>query len=161
MKKKYWILAIVLIILVIGYLGRHRIRTMLMGTPTPQPVTNNAVVTPTPSSVATASADLVITKSNSTKGNYLAGPNGGTLYIFDKDKPGVSNCSGSCAALWPPYTTSSVPSALPTNIATIKRADGSIQFTYKNMPLYYYTPDKQPGDVTGDGVGGVWHLVKP
>lgn len=159
MKKTYWILAIILIILVVGYLGKHRIKTMLMGTPTPQSVTTTATTTPTPSPVATASATIITTRSNRTKGNYLVGPNGMTLYIFDKDKPGVSNCSGSCAVLWPPYTTSSVTSALPINISTIKRADGSIQFTYKNLPLYYYTPDKQPGDVTGDGVGGVWHLI--
>lgn len=29
------------------------------------------------------------------------------------------------------------------------------------MPLYYWVKDKKPGDVTGDGVNGVWHVAKP
>jgi predicted lipoprotein with Yx(FWY)xxD motif len=28
------------------------------------------------------------------------------------------------------------------------------------MPLYLWQGDKKPGDITGDGVGGVWHLAK-
>lgn len=162
MKKQYWVF-IILVVLVLAYLGKHRIKVLLQGTTNQQPV---QTVTTIPSAtgsgtIASNSADPVMTKSTSAKGNYLVDPNSMTLYIFDKDKPGVSNCSGSCAALWPPYTTGSVPSTLPANVTTIRRTDGTLQFTYKGMPLYYYTPDKQPGDTTGDGVGGVWHLVKP
>ncbi|MCB1351011.1 MAG: hypothetical protein KDK11_21085, partial [Maritimibacter sp.] len=31
----------------------------------------------------------------------------------------------------------------------------------KGMPLYTWVNDTAPGDVTGDGVNGVWHLAKP
>ncbi|MDO8576856.1 MAG: hypothetical protein Q7R82_00785 [Candidatus Daviesbacteria bacterium] len=164
MSKIYWILAIILIVVVIGYFGRSRIQTILKGTPLPPIQTQTKTPSSTSSATATASAknaDIIMTKSNSTKGNYVAGPNGMALYIFDKDTPGVSNCSGSCTALWPPYTTISPADILPTNIGLIKQTNGISQYTYKGMPLYFYTPDKQPGDVTGDGVGGVWHLVKP
>lgn len=169
MSKLYWILAIILIVVIIAYFGRSRIQTFLKGTTIPLQPTQ--IQTKTPSATASAktatatagttNADIIMTKSNNTKGNYLAGPNGMTLYIFDKDKPGVSNCSGSCAALWPPYTTITPSDNLPANISLIKQENGISQYAYKGMPLYFYTPDKQPGDVTGDGVGGVWHLVKP
>jgi predicted lipoprotein with Yx(FWY)xxD motif len=29
------------------------------------------------------------------------------------------------------------------------------------MPLYYYSGDKNIGEINGDGIEGVWHLVKP
>ena len=32
---------------------------------------------------------------------------------------------------------------------------------YKGKPVYYYIGDQNPGDVTGDGKGGVWHVLTP
>jgi hypothetical protein len=43
--------------------------------------------------------------------------------------------------------------------ATVKRKDGSLQWTYDGKPLYFYSTDKKKGDKTGDGIGGVWHIV--
>lgn len=87
---------------------------------------------------------------------------GMTLYTFDKDKVGVSNCTGSCITIWPPYTTSSNSATLPANMTTIKRADdGKMQYTWKGMPLYYYSKDTKSGDLLGDGFNGVWHIVNP
>lgn len=93
--------------------------------------------------------------------NYAVSSNGMTLYSFDEDTKGVSSCSGSCAANWPPYVSSAAASKMPTDVTLITRADGSMQFAYKGMPLYYYAGDKKAGDTNGDGVGGTWHLVKP
>ena len=36
-------------------------------------------------------------------GNVLADPNGMTLYTFDKDEAGKSNCYDECATEWPPF----------------------------------------------------------
>jgi predicted lipoprotein with Yx(FWY)xxD motif len=33
--------------------------------------------------------------------------------------------------------------------------------TYNGMPLYYYTPDKNPGDTTGQAVGKVVYVIAP
>ncbi len=33
-------------------------------------------------------------------------------------------------------------------------------WAYEGWPLYYYVKDTAPGDVTGDGVGQVWHVAK-
>ena len=35
------------------------------------------------------------------------------------------------------------------------------EWAYDGMPLYTWIKDNKPGDVTGDGVGGVWHAAKP
>ena len=43
--------------------------------------------------------------------------------------------------------------------ATVKRKDGRVQSTYDGKPLYFYSGDKKKGDKTGDGIGGVWHIV--
>ena len=33
-------------------------------------------------------------------------------------------------------------------------------WAYNGLPVYTFIKDKKPGDVAGDGVGGVWHVVK-
>ncbi len=85
---------------------------------------------------------------------------GMTLYTFDKDKAGVSNCNGGCAVKWPPLMASAKAMG-NDDFEVIKRADGSKQWAYKGMALYTWFKDKKPGDVTGDGVKGVWHIAKP
>ena len=46
-------------------------------------------------------------------------------------------------------------------LATIKRADGTMQVTYNDAPLYYFAADKAAGDTTGQGVGGNWFVQAP
>ncbi len=53
-------------------------------------------------------------------------------------------------------------SAMATGkLSIITRGDGSKQWAYDKMPLYGWFKDKKTGDVTGDGRGGVWHVVHP
>ena len=33
-------------------------------------------------------------------------------------------------------------------------------WAYDGKPLYYFVKDTKAGDVTGEGVGGVWHVAK-
>jgi len=42
----------------------------------------------------------------------------------------------------------------------VKRKDGHEQWAYDGKPVYFYMDDKKKGDMKGDGVGGVWHVVK-
>jgi len=96
---------------------------------------------------------------DSSAGKVLADEKGMTLYTYDKDKKGKSNCSGECAEYWPPAKASA--DAKPSgDLTLIKRADGSMQWADDGKPLYTYAQDKKPGDVTGDGKNGVWHAVK-
>ncbi|WP_332688615.1 COG4315 family predicted lipoprotein [Devosia sp.] len=88
----------------------------------------------------------------------LTDANGMTLYIFDKDAPGVSNCYEQCAINWPPLMADAAAMA-EGEFSVVDRTDGTKMWAYKSMPLYYWMDDKAPGDITGDGVGGVWHLA--
>ncbi len=107
----------------------------------------------------TASGDIVTTKSGSD-GPYLADSKGMPLYTYGPDKPGVSNCSGSCISNWPIYEAVNAPVTLPTNVTVITRSDGKKQYAYKDMPLYYFSSDSRNGSPTGDGVAA-FHLAKP
>jgi predicted lipoprotein with Yx(FWY)xxD motif len=89
----------------------------------------------------------------------LVAANGMTLYTFDKDSSGKSNCYGDCADSWPPYLAKSGAKAPAKGFTSIKRKDGSKQWAKDGQPLYFWVGDSAPGDTTGDGVGGVWHIV--
>jgi len=162
MKKQHIAILVIVLVLVLGFLGKHKIKSMLMGssTPTPAPVDQTAAAPTTTTSSSSAAASIITTQTG-TKGSFLADDKGMTLYIFDKDTAGKSNCSAGCAVTWPPFMATGAATTLPTGVTTIKRADGSMQYAYKNLPLYYYAKDTKVGDVTGDGVAGIWHLVKP
>jgi predicted lipoprotein with Yx(FWY)xxD motif len=92
-------------------------------------------------------------------GEVLTDAKGMTLYTFDKDTEGKSNCSGECAEYWPPAMASASDKATG-DLSIIKRADGSMQWADDGKPLYTYVDDKKPGDVMGDNKNGVWHIVK-
>lgn len=92
----------------------------------------------------------------------LTGPNGMTLYTFDKDTAGSgkSVCNGPCATNWPPLmaSDSDKPSG---DYSVVVRDDGQKQWAFKGKPLYYWVKDAKPGDMTGDGFNKVWQVAKP
>ncbi len=97
-----------------------------------------------------------------------AGPKKLTVYMFEADKGTTSSCSGPCAKVWPPVTTSGAPtaagSAVSADLGTTKRSDGTEQVTYKGHPLYFYDDDKDAGDAYGQGskaFGASWYVLKP
>jgi len=91
---------------------------------------------------------------------YLADANKMTLYTFDKDKKNISNCYDECAANWPPVLVEGAM-MLEKGYSAIERKDGTAQLAYKGQPLYLWFKDEKPGDTTGDGVKGVWHIARP
>jgi predicted lipoprotein with Yx(FWY)xxD motif len=97
-------------------------------------------------------------------GNYLTDAGGKTLYWFTKDTPGQSACAGPCVEKWPIYYREAVapPEGLPAaDFATMNRADGKPQTTFRGYPLYYWVIDANPGDTSGQGVGNVWFVIDP
>ncbi len=160
--NKTWVAIIVIVLIVagLGYFMRHQIKSMFVSpAPAPAPIT---AVTPTATSSATVPTNNIYKTASSAKGSYLTDLQGKTLYVFDKDTQGVSNCTGACSTIWPAYTSgATVQKTFPTNITVIKDSNGTMQFAWKGMPLYYYSKDAAPGDTLGDGVGGIWHLAKP
>lgn len=104
-------------------------------------------------SMGTSSAAAPAKMENGT----LTGPNGMTLYVFDKDAGGKSMCNGKCAENWPPLMAKGDASG---DFSVITRDDGSKQYAYKGKPLYYWAKDQKPGDKTGDGFNNVWHAAR-
>ncbi len=83
-----------------------------------------------------------------------------SLYKYDEDQIGVSNCNGECATIWIPALLDA-GTKLGENYSLVKRADGTMQAAFRGMPLYLFVKDRNPGDIYGDGVNGVWHLARP
>lgn len=107
-----------------------------------------------------AFAATSIKTGETSAGTVLTDGHGMTLYTFDKDAPAVSNCNGDCATKWPPLSAGSA--ARPQGeFGIVVRADGKRQWTFRGLPLYTWFKDANPGDVTGDGVKGVWHIARP
>jgi predicted lipoprotein with Yx(FWY)xxD motif len=98
-------------------------------------------------------------------GSFLTDAEGNTLYLFTPDTtPGESTCYDDCAEAWPilePAEGMSLPAGVPGELTTIERTDGTQQVAYNDIPLYYFVRDEQPGDINGQGVGGVWFIVPP
>jgi len=119
----------------------------------------NAGSTGTPGG-ASGSALKTATISGAT---VLTNAQGSTLYWFAPDTASKSNCTGSCAQIWPPEKGPATAAAgVSGTLGTITRSDGTVQATYDGHPLYTYTADSAPGQANGNGVnanGGVWHEV--
>jgi len=91
-------------------------------------------------------------------GKVLTDAKGMTLYTFDKDTAGKSNCNGECAEYWPPAMATAADKPVG-DLTIIKRDDGSMQWADGGKPLYTFKNDMKPGDTTGDKKNNVWHAV--
>jgi len=84
--------------------------------------------------------------------HYLTDLEGMSLYTFDNDAVNLSNCDSECQKIWPLFigmdNGSEDIQPLSTN-----------QLAYRQHPLYYFINDNQAGDVNGDNVKEVWHLI--
>jgi len=111
----------------------------------------------------TAAEEMVegVHGSETDLGTVLVDPEGFTLYVFTNDSGGSSVCNEGCIENWPAVPgDTAIGSDLDASIfGTTTRDDGSEQLTVNDQPLYRYTPDAAPGDVNGQGVGGVWFVV--
>jgi predicted lipoprotein with Yx(FWY)xxD motif len=114
---------------------------------------------PPPTTIKTAKTKL---------GTFLVDGQGRTLYLFEADKPNMSNCSGGCTSIWPPLSAKSMPKVsggvAAGKVGTTKTPSGGSMVTYNGHPLYTYTGDTKAGDVNGQGLnqfGAEWYVVKP
>ena len=111
-----------------------------------------------PLALADDYAGGAIKSMETAAGEILTDANGMTLYTFDKDSAGASNCYDDCAANWPPLIAAA-GAAGDDEYTLVERKDGSKQWAYDGKPLYLWKNDGKPGDMTGDGVNGVWHVA--
>jgi predicted lipoprotein with Yx(FWY)xxD motif len=106
-------------------------------------------------------ADDGIATAPTSLGTVVVDGKGMTAYFYDEDVKGSgkSTCSGGCAAAWPAIesdTAKPAVSGVTGDVGTITGVDGKLQVTVDGRPIYTYAADGKPGDVTGQGVGGVW-----
>ena len=88
----------------------------------------------------------------------LTAANGMTLYTFDNDKGGMSSCYDACATNWPPYLAKEGEN-MGAGWTTVKRTDGAMQWAYDGKPVYFFKGDAAKGDMKGDGLKGIWHVI--
>lgn len=119
----------------------------------------------TPAGNETA-GDALATINDPVLGEIVVDDEGYVLYRFDADasEPPKSNCSGECAAAWPP--SPAVDAGKLTGIdasilGSFTREDGTKQAMLSNYLLYRYAGDTKPGETKGQGVKGKWWAVKP
>ena len=108
--------------------------------------------------------------ASSKYGQILVDGQGKALYLFAADKTSSPTCYDACATVWPPFlgekgaAVDAMHAATGSLTGTVTRKDGSVQVTYNGHPLYYYSGDKNPGDVLCQAAvdhGGAWYVVDP
>jgi len=107
--------------------------------------------------------DTVLIVQRSKLGYVLALANGDVVYTYANDKQGGSpTCTSSCAVTWPPVTGIPMTNAgekLPGTLGVVTMANGGKQITYDGYPLYIFKSEL-PLATTGEGVDGLWHVIK-
>src|SRR5271166_3692093 len=118
------------------------------------------------STTSSTSSSVVDVAQHASAGPILVDHAGLTLYRYTPDGTDKSVRNGGCATAWPPLTvpagTTKVTGASAIesgSLGTITRSDGTLQVTYKGMPLYTYAGDTSVGQTTGQGVGGTWFVL--
>ncbi|HEX3791090.1 MAG TPA: hypothetical protein VHW44_24725 [Pseudonocardiaceae bacterium] len=122
----------------------------------------------TPPAGAPAGSAVTVEAHSGDLGMFLTDQNGKSLYLFASDTSTTSTCSGSCASVWPPLTTTGPTTAsggaIGGELGMIVRPDGTKQVTYAGHPLYYFAEDGAAGQTKGEGINGfgaLWWLVQP
>jgi predicted lipoprotein with Yx(FWY)xxD motif len=120
-----------------------------------------AAIKPAAQQGASTSGASVKTASNPALGTILTDSNGMTLYHLSGEHNGKFICTSSaCLGVWHPLVAAAggPPTGEVNSLATVKRADGTMQVTYKGSPLYTFAKDTHPGQTNGQGIKdvGTW-----
>jgi predicted lipoprotein with Yx(FWY)xxD motif len=101
-----------------------------------------------------------------TLGSILVDAKGRTLYIFEKDRTGMSACDTSCVKFWLPLVSRTTPRAgkgvQKAMLGVTRPHNGGRQVTYAGHPLYTFVGDKTSGDTSGEGLtnfGAEWYAL--
>jgi predicted lipoprotein with Yx(FWY)xxD motif len=117
-----------------------------------------------PASTPASSSALVKSASNaSLSAQILVNAQGRTLYRLSGEGAGHFICTAaSCVGVWHPLVAPSA-SALTgvASLGRVSRPDGTLQVTYKGMPLYTFAGDSKEGDAKGQGLKdvGTWNAI--
>jgi predicted lipoprotein with Yx(FWY)xxD motif len=121
--------------------------------------------TQTPTTIAAPAAPTAsssVRLAQTSLGTILADSQGRTLYALTKDTNGTPTCTGACARTWPPATvtgTASPTSGISAPTTVVDAPGGGKMLKVGKWPLYRFAGDAAPGDINGQGSGGVWFVV--
>ena len=108
----------------------------------------------------------VVSLAKTGIGTVLVDQRGRTLYLFEKDRNGISACNTSCLRYWPPLTSRAIPRAgkgVQQSLLRLGRTHNGVrQVTYAGHPLYAFVGDRRPGQTAGEGLdefGGGWYVL--
>ena len=111
-------------------------------------------------SISGQTIDGIFEVRETENGKVIVVDDGFTLYVSSKDGSNKSNCIDECVDSWAPYFAFKDESG-DGPYTIIERDDGDRQWAYKAQPLYTFTGDERPGDMTGDGKDGIWKALRP
>jgi predicted lipoprotein with Yx(FWY)xxD motif len=106
-------------------------------------------------------ATLTGTTLASTNGRVVDAA-GRLLYVFSRDRSGLSSCYRECASRWHPLLVASMKPRAGSGVAqqdvgSTARTDGAFQVTYRGRPLYYRGAATPP---RVRDFGGVWSRTR-
>lgn len=110
---------------------------------------------------ADSTAELPVSSNSGLGPVWVPASDQRTLYTFQDDQPGVTNCTGSCTNNWPPAQAPASTSQADASLSTLERPDQTLQWTFKGFPLYFYTGDAASGEVNGEGLADKWYVARP
>jgi predicted lipoprotein with Yx(FWY)xxD motif len=122
---------------------------------------NTSTNTTKAESSTTAPSGAVSTATVSVSDGRLVGPNGHTLYLFEKDNGTTSACTGACVGAWPALVAPGTPSGGTGVDATkLSTATGQApnQVVYNGHLLYFFANDQAAGDTNGTKIPN-WYAV--
>jgi predicted lipoprotein with Yx(FWY)xxD motif len=124
---------------------------------------DNGSAEPAGDSEQSPAAASTLETAESDFGSILVDSEGMTLYMFDPDEQGPSVCDAGCLQAWPIVEgpADAGQGVDDSMLGTTESTEGTTMATYNDWPLYYFVKDKAPGDVTGQGDGGVWWVIGP
>jgi predicted lipoprotein with Yx(FWY)xxD motif len=112
------------------------------------------------------SGGALVSVRKTALGSILVDARGRTLYLFEKDRNGLSMCSSSCTAYWPPLASQGAPragSGVHKTLLTLGKAHNGVrQVLYAGHPLYTFVGDKRAGQTSGEGLtnfGAGWYAI--
>jgi predicted lipoprotein with Yx(FWY)xxD motif len=103
---------------------------------------------------------VAIQELSNAAGIALVNDQGMPLYVFDGDAAGrkPSCVTQPCTDHWSAYQAAQLAKPVG-DFTVVDRGDGIFQWGFQGRPLYSFDGDVDPGDATGNGVDGKWHVA--
>jgi predicted lipoprotein with Yx(FWY)xxD motif len=123
---------------------------------------SDAKPTTTSNAASTGTSTVAVVK-NPKYGKLLVGPNGHTLYLFEKDSGMTTSCTGGCATIWPGLASTAAPTGgSGVDASKLSTAPGDVptQVVYNGHLLYYFSGDQAANEVKGTSIK-FWYPVAP